>query len=107
MEIGALTPAYTPIEVFQGLDTVPEDDIYSFAVVIYQILADVHPFGGLNASKAESKSLPVPPIRTLSRRQNRVLRCGLAFRRADRASSVATFVDELSPRHSIVEFLTP
>ena len=99
-ELGALTPAYAAIEMFDGQDPDPRDDIYALAIMSYQLLTGKHPFGRQAATKAMEQKLPVVPVDKLNKRQNRALQHGLAFLRADRTPTVEQFIDELRPHKS-------
>lgn len=97
-ELGALTPAYATIEMFEGLDPDPRDDIYALAIIAYQLLTGKHPYGRKNAPKAEEAGLTVPPVDKLTKAQNRALARGLAFRRAERTATVEEFLEGMRVR---------
>lgn len=99
-ELGALTPAYATIEMFDGMDPDPRDDIYAMAIIAYQLFTGKHPYGKKNAPKAEAAGLTVPPVAKLTKAQNRELARGLAFRRDDRTGSVEEFLGGLEPKKS-------
>ena len=94
-ELGALTPAYATIEMFEGVEPDPRDDIYAMAIIAYQLFTGHHPYGRKNAPKAQEEGLSVPPIEKLNKAQNRALARGLAFRRADRIETVEELLDGL------------
>jgi serine/threonine protein kinase len=99
-ELGALTPAYAAIEMFDGAAPDPRDDIYAMAVIAYQLFTGKHPYGKKNAPKAEAGGLTVPPIAKLTKAQNRTLAQGLAFRRKNRTESVEALLEGLEPKKS-------
>lgn len=105
--LGAITPAYAPIEMFEGEDPDLKDDLYAFAIIVYQILSGRHPYDRVSAPKAERLGLTPRAIHRLSRRQNRILARALKFRRGDRQSSVEEFVKKLKPKNSLIEMLHP
>jgi serine/threonine protein kinase len=99
-QLGALTPAYATIEMFDGMDPDPRDDIYAMAIIAYQLFTGKHPFGRKNAPKAEAAGMIMPPVAKLTKAQNRALAEGLAFRRDDRTESVENFLAGLEPKKS-------
>ncbi|MGA9852789.1 MAG: protein kinase [Gammaproteobacteria bacterium] len=101
-ELGALTPAYASLEMFDGDDPDPRDDIYALACVSYELLTGKHPFNKLSAPKVLEKGLRPAPIAKLSKRQNRALLNALAISRENRTPTVEKFWDELRPRKNRV-----
>ena len=97
-DLGAMTPAYASLEMLQGAEPDPADDVYALACVSYEILAGKHPFGRLSAQKAMELNLQVPAIPGLDRHQRQALNHALAFRREDRTPTVSDFLDEIEPR---------
>ena len=95
----ALTPAYASCEMLEGKEADRRDDIYSFACVIYEMLCGDRPFGELTALEARDGGDAVPPLETLSRRQNAALAQALAFRRESRTASVEALLAGLAPEH--------
>ncbi len=97
-ELGAITPAYATVEMFEGLEPDPRDDIYALAIMAYQLFTGKHPFGRKRADKAMSLGLEVPAIAKLNKRQNRGLARALAFKREERTESVEEFLQDIRPR---------
>ena len=56
-ELGALTLAYATIEMFEGVEPDPRDDIYAMAIIAYQLFTGKHPYGRKNAPKAQEEGL--------------------------------------------------
>ena len=100
--MSALTPAYASLEMFEGRDPDPRDDIYALACVACLLLTGQHPFDRVSAPKVLEQGLHPARIAKLSRRQNRALRNALAITREDRTPSVAQFWDGLRPRKNRV-----
>ncbi len=96
-KLGAITPAYATVEMFEGLDPDPRDDIFALAIIAFQLFTGKHPFGRQRADKAISLGLEVPHVAKLSKRQNRGLARGLAFKREDRTGTVEEFLQALRP----------
>ncbi len=99
-ELGALTPAYATVEMFEGMDPDPSDDIYALAIMSYQLFTGKHPFGKKRADKAMSLGLQVPNVAKLSKKQNRGIARALAFKREDRTASVEDFLRDIRPPKS-------
>lgn len=97
-DLGALTPAYASLEMFQGKDPHPSDDVYALACVCYELLSGKHPYGKLSAEKALELKLEVPVIKGLNRRQRSALSHALALKRKQRTASVEAFLDEIKPK---------
>lgn len=97
-QLGALTPAYATIEMFDGLEPDPRDDIYALACISYELLSGKHPFNKLSAVKVKEKGLSASPVPKLSKRQNRALMQALALDRNARTATVEEFWDQLRPR---------
>jgi TonB family protein len=91
----ARTPAYASCEVLEGLEPVPQDDVYSLACVAYRMLAGRRAFGHHDALAAEDGGRGPAPIAGLDPRRWGALERALAFRRGARTPDVATFLDEL------------
>ena len=101
-ELGALTPTYATVEMFDGEDPDPRDDIYALAIMSYQLLTGKHPYGKQTAPKAMEQKLSPAPVEKLNKRQNRALQRGLAFLRDDRTPTVEDFLEDLRPKKSYV-----
>ncbi|MEX2479275.1 MAG: protein kinase [Gammaproteobacteria bacterium] len=93
-KLGALTPAYASLEMLEGEEPDPRDDIYALACVAYELLAGKHPFNKIPANKARDAGLSPEPIKGLKRKQWRGLQRGLAFKREDRSQTTAQFLEE-------------
>lgn len=104
-ELGALTPNYASLEMFEGMDPDPRDDVYGFGVVLYQLFAGCHPFDRVSAPKAEEAKLRPPRIKSMSRTQNRALRQAVAFRASTRTPTVSAVITALERQPSFVERL--
>jgi len=97
-DLGALTPAYASLEMLQGKDPDPADDIYALACVCYEILCGKHPYAKLSAQKALEVKLEVPVIDGLDRRVRLALNHALALTREQRTATVSLFLDEIEPK---------
>lgn len=99
-KLGAITPTYATVEMFEGMDPDPRDDIYALAIMAYQLFTGKHPFGKQNAVKAMSMGLAPPYVAKLNNRQNRGLAKGLAFTREKRTATVEEFLEDIRPQQS-------
>jgi len=95
-DLGALTPSYASLEMLDGGDPDPRDDIYALACVTYELLTGKHPFGRQPAKFAMEYNLKPPRPKGLSSRRWAALKHALAFKREDRTVSVEAFIAELS-----------
>jgi serine/threonine protein kinase len=96
--IAGLSPAYASLEQWTGDEADARDDIYSFGVVIYELLTGVHPFGNASAKKAYEARLSPKRVESLTRRQWDALRHALALERDKRIRSVKELIFELEPQ---------
>jgi serine/threonine protein kinase len=94
--LGALSEAYACLELWQGLDPDPRDDVYSLACIVYELLSGVRPYGKETAPRAFEQQLIPAPIEALTGEQNRALRQALQLLRRDRTASVEEFVSAFS-----------
>ena len=89
---GALTPAYASPEMLLGASAEPRDDIFSLAVIAYELVTGRHPFDRYTADRA--RHLDLRPTRPpgLPDAAWLTLRRGLALRRDQRPATMAAFV---------------
>ncbi|EDP65183.1 Serine/Threonine protein kinase [alpha proteobacterium BAL199] len=89
---GALTPAYASAEMLLGASAEPRDDIFSLAVIGYELIAGRHPYDRYTADRA--RHLDLRPTRPpgLPAQAWRTLRRGLELRRSSRPHKMRAFV---------------
>ncbi|MGH8547332.1 MAG: hypothetical protein ACRERU_01765, partial [Methylococcales bacterium] len=96
--LGALTPGYASLEMFQGKAPDPRDDVYALACVSYELLTGKHPYAMVPANKALKLGLQPKPVDGLSRGCWKGLQRGLSLRQTDRTPSAELFLAELQGR---------
>lgn len=104
-DLGALTPEYASLEMFENQPPDPRDDIYALGCVAYELLTGKHPFGKIEAPKACEVNLQPPAIPGLKRRQWNALTHALAFRKEQRTPSVYQFINEIEPRSIVPKIM--
>jgi serine/threonine protein kinase len=100
-KLGALTPAYASLEMLEGEEPDPRDDIYALGCVAYELLTGKHPYNKLPANTARENKLVPAPIKGLNKKQNRALRRALAYKREDRSPNVAHFIEEFEGKANL------
>ena len=96
--LGALTPAYASLEMIQGKDPSPGDDIYALGCVIFELLTGKHPFDKVSAEVAMKEGRRPPPVPGVSKRQYATLCSSVAFPADRRLNSAADLLDGLRAR---------
>ena len=97
LPINGLSVAYASLEQWTGQPADPRDDIYAFALVVYELLAGHHPFANASAKSAHESGLAPPRIESLTRKQWDALRHALAFEREQRTKRIKDLVAALEP----------
>jgi serine/threonine protein kinase len=95
--IAALSPAYAALEQWTKEPPDQRDDIYAFALVIYELLTGNHPFARASAKEAHKCRLNAKRIDALSRKQWDGLRHALVFEREHRTKTVNELLAALEP----------
>ena len=106
--LGALTPAYASLEMIQGGEPSPSDDLYALGCVAFELLTGKHPFDKVSAEVAMREGRKPPPVPGITRRQYKTLCDAVAFRSEDRLHSASEFVDgmrEIGLRERIGPYL--
>lgn len=109
--LSAFTPAYASIEMVEGYEPDPRDDVYALACITYELFTGKHPYQRMPAKTAlEQKISPVKP-RNISSHTWKQLKKGLSLRATYRPYSAKAFADNLpKPKHSwklIASIVTP
>jgi len=94
--LGAMTPAYSSMQVITGEVPVPADDVFSLACLLYRLLAGYRVFGPRNAAEACEAGMQAQPLPGLSKQQWEAVRKALSFTRVTRFDSMDAFLDALN-----------
>lgn len=103
--LGALTPAYASLEMLNGEDPHPSDDVYAAAIIAYELFTGAHPYGRKSADVAEQEKLRPAPIKLLNKQQWRTLASALKVRRAERLGDITRFYRGLTQRSRSIKGL--
>ena len=93
--LGAMTPAYSSMQVLTGEQPVPADDVFSLACLYYRLVAGYRVFGPRNAAEAAEEGMSPQRPNGLGDTQWRAMKKALSFSRVTRFESMAEFVDAL------------
>ncbi len=91
MSLRAYTEAYATIEMMDGGEPHPADDVYALGLIAYQLIAGVHPYQHCSARKARALGLKPQQPKGLKHREWRVLQRSLSFERSRRPRDAAEF----------------
>ena len=102
-DLSALTTNYASLEMLNGEQPLPVDDVYSLCCVAYELLTGRHPYTKSNgerisAQSAEDLGLLPPKIDGIPQRFQRVLKKGVSFHRKDRFDNAGDFLDACKPK---------
>lgn len=106
--LGALTPAYSSMQVLTGDDPVATDDVFSLACLLYRLVAGYRVFGPRNAAEAADEGMTPQRPGGLSDTHWRALRKALAYPRITRFDSMSGFLKALDEHseETIVQEIT-
>ncbi len=93
--LGALTPAYSSMQVLTGDEPVAADDVFSLSCLLYRLIAGYRVFGPRNAAEASQEGMKPQRLKGLNDSQWKTLKKGLAYARVTRFDSVQEFVAAL------------
>lgn len=96
--IGAMTPAYSSMQVITGEIPTPADDVFSLACLLYRLVAGYRVFGPRNAAEACEEGMQPQALPGLSKPQWEAVRKALAYSRIARFDSTSAFLDALNAR---------
>ncbi len=94
--LGAMTPAYSSMQVITGELPTPADDVFSLACLLYRLIAGYRVFGPRNAAEACEEGMKPQPLVGLSKQQWDAVRKALSFSRVARFETMGEFLDALN-----------
>ena len=103
--LGALTPAYSSLQVLGGEEPVASDDVFSLGCLLYRLIAGYRVFGPRNAAEASEAGMQPQCPQGLTDDQWAALRKALSYSRVTRFKSVGEFIEALgahkpTPHHT-------
>lgn len=107
--LGALTPAYASLEMIQGAQPTPSDDVYALGCIVFELLTGKHPYAKASAEVAMKAARQPPAAPGLTRRQYQALCDAVAFsgeRRLQSADQLLEGLREVSVRERLGPALT-
>lgn len=96
--LGALTPAYSSMQVLTGEEPVPSDDVFSLACLLYRLVAGYRVFGPRNAAEAAEAGMKPQRLSGVSDEQWSAIRKALSYSRVARFDSMGAFLEALGYR---------
>lgn len=96
--LGALTPAYSSMQVLTGEEPVPSDDVFSLGCLFYRLVAGHRVFGPRNAAEAAAEGMTPQRPQGLSEVQWRALKKAISYARVTRFQTMGEFMDALEDR---------
>ena len=93
--LGALTPAYSSMQVLTGEDPVASDDVFSLACLLYRLIAGYRVFGPRNAAEAAAEGMAPQPLAGLSVEQWNAVKKALSYSRVTRFGTMSEFLRAL------------
>ena len=93
--LGALTPAYSSMQVLGGEEPAASDDVFSLACLLYRLLAGYRVFGPRNAAEASQEGMTPQRPQNVTDGQWKVLKKALSYSRVTRYGSVKAFLEAL------------
>ncbi len=93
--LGALTPAYSSMQVLGGEEPVATDDVFSLACLLYRLVAGYRVFGPRNAAEASQEGMKPQKPQGVNDAQWKAMKKALSYSRVTRFATVKEFTDAL------------
>jgi serine/threonine protein kinase len=94
--LGAVTPAYSSMQVLTGEEPVASDDVFSLACLMYRLIAGYRVFGPRNAAEAADEGMEPQRPQGLNDTEWRALRKALSYSRVSRFATPKEFMKAMS-----------
>ncbi|MDJ0794944.1 MAG: protein kinase [Woeseiaceae bacterium] len=106
--LGAMTPAYSSMQVLGGEEPVASDDVFSLGCLLYRLVAGYRVFGPRNAAEASEEGMKAQRPQGINDGQWKALKKALSYARVTRFNSVQEFIEALDEaRDETVTFEAP
>ncbi|MGI9247472.1 MAG: serine/threonine-protein kinase, partial [Woeseiaceae bacterium] len=93
--LGAITPAYSSMQVLTGEEPVASDDVFSLGCLLYRLVAGHRVFGPRNAAEASQEGMKPQRPQGLGDGQWSALKKAMSYARVTRFASVQEFTKAL------------
>ena len=93
--LGAMTPAYSSMQVLTGDEPIASDDVFSLGCLLYRLVAGYRVFGPRNAAEASQEGMKPQRVKGFSDSQWSALKKALSYARVTRFKSVQEFLDAI------------
>ena len=93
---GAVTAAYSSMQVLTGEEPTASDDVFSLGCLLYRLIAGYRVFGPRDAAEAADTGMEPQRLQGLDDAEWAALRKALSYSRVSRFSSPREFVNALT-----------
>lgn len=93
--LGAMTPAYSSMQVLTGDEPVASDDVFALGCLLYRLVAGYRVFGPRNSAEASQEGMKPQRPQGLGDDQWRALKKALSYARVTRFQSMQEFMEAL------------
>ena len=101
--LGALTPAYSSMQVLTGEEPVPADDVFSLGCLFYRLVAGYRVFGPRNAAEAAEEGMTPQQPNELTDAQWGAVKKAISFARVTRFKSAGDFLMALETGQAVAD----
>lgn len=92
--LAGMTPAYASPDVLAGNEPTPSDDVFSLAIVAFELLTGKHPFDYERVDTARLPAIKATPLPGLSRSQRKALMRAFEIEQGRRQKNAGEFLRE-------------